>query len=1689
MFTRQVKRIVSSVLASTFVFSIVGFIHDEVKADTFVELDQMYSVTESDYGSHDHFQNSTVLYTFIPEETGYYSYQGTTDLDFFVQDNDGGYDLVSDCYNSGVSVGAINLPNLFQDSWYSWEYELEAGTTYYLIRTYFEGDDNNTGEFCIRKITDYVAARAVAKDIKAVKDDTFTCSISLESTIPYDSVTYSWVDDYGAGESYGSTIDPEMTFSSNNVIDFDNSTYVDSGEYEKTMCCYIDFSWPDSVTSGPRELLTTFDIYPYSSAISGSVWVDISHDVNGWFEYHNIDSNWYKDQYYQVDAGSYSGEEFNISYQWYKIDTNKDLAGETDKSKLYIPLENETSNKFYISHDTSEPYTFAIGNIYYIYKDFVCVVTFDNGNETVQIEKKFRLYYHTQVDFLGDRNIQISKGDPLSLTVDDRFSITDLPAGITYNYYWINLKDIPDPEISTRHMSSNNNNVWDMIDEDYEILSDSSSTTVDSSTLTWFDEDGIQNSYVACVSEPCYNGNACLGYSAAYGYTIFKITDMSSLSFENSVWAESEYESSSVTYPGTYEGDQLFSINAGSYLENVDVSYQWYKVDYDKEKSGNYSEEDCLIPLSGCNKSELEATKKLYNELGEPYFAKNANNSYSLFIDLACVVTFTKGNETAQKVVRVTLEYCTSTWFNGNKEVYINRTDKLKVPEAFSNINAEEPAFFRESATPDYISYRYTWIGLSSIPEQMQNDYWSAWQDVWENFDDYVVLGQGKTATLDTSNLPLFDYGEAKVSYIACVYEPIYNGNPCISKTLARGYIAFRIGYYDLVTPDTTGVAVNKTNFPDTVFRQYITDNIDKNHSGYLTDSEISKVEELYINDLNISDLTGIKYFTSLFALNCNANNLTSLDVSGMPELGYLYCNGNNLTSLNITNCNLYTLSCSRNSLSSLNLTGMNRLTYLYCSNNNIKTLNLSEFTSLEELDCSNNGLNSLNISGCQKLRELCISGNNINSIDLSLYPTIKYVYENYPHYMIADRVSGYGSYGYNGRNNEFWIYYGIQLDDSTQVLNATPSTKVTELNVVLTPVENGIKVSWDAVDGAISYEVDHFTSDENSKSYYYETTETFIIDENVEDGVEYFYTIYAYNESYQNLVLMKEPVSIYYGSGTPLKINTQPVDFTGPVGELATFTVEAQGDGLKYQWQYSKDGITWKNSNSAGYNTPSMTVKITETRDGQQYRCIVTDSNNRSVTSSAAKIIVEKAVKITSDPIDFTGPIGTYAKFTVEAAGENLTYQWQYKNAKGVWKNSNSTGYNTATMKVKVTEARDGQKYRCIVTSGETSVTSGEAAIHVEKPTVKITSDPSDVTGPIGTYAKFTVVAEGENLTYQWQYMNSKGVWNNSNATGYNTATMKVKITEARDGQKYRCIVTSGETSVTSGEAAIHVEKPTVKITSDPSDVTGPVGTYAVFTVEAEGDEVTYQWQYKPANGSWKNSNSTGYNTASMKIKISDARNGQQYRCIVTDKYNNEAISNAASIIVAQPKVTITGNPQSYTGAAGKTATFTVTAEGEGLTYQWQYSKNGTTWNNSSTAGYDTASLSIKATDARNGQMYRCIVTDKYGNTETSGVASITIQAQPKELKITSQPESYTGAVGTKATFTVAAEGEGLTYQWQYKSASSSTWSNSTKDGYNTPSMTVKVTDARNGQMYQCVITDSYGNTVTTVPVTITVG
>ena len=86
--------------------------------------------------------------------------------------------------------------------------------------------------------------------------------------------------------------------------------------------------------------------------------------------------------------------------------------------------------------------------------------------------------------------------------------------------------------------------------------------------------------------------------------------------------------------------------------------------------------------------------------------------------------------------------------------------------------------------------------------------------------------------------------------------------------------------------------------------------------------------------------------------------------------------------------------------------------------------------------------------------------------------------------------------------------------------------------------------------------------------------------------------------------------------------------------------------------------------------------------------------------------------------------------------------------------------------------------------------------------------------------------------------------------------------------------------------------------------------------------------------------------------------------------------------------------------------------------------------------------------------------------------------------IVIIKQPADVTVAVGEKASFTVAASGTGLTYQWQYSTNSGTTWSN-----FANTTDTVKLNNCKltyNGYMYRCIVTDTYGNSVTSEEVTL---
>ena len=188
----------------------------------------------------------------------------------------------------------------------------------------------------------------------------------------------------------------------------------------------------------------------------------------------------------------------------------------------------------------------------------------------------------------------------------------------------------------------------------------------------------------------------------------------------------------------------------------------------------------------------------------------------------------------------------------------------------------------------------------------------------------------------------------------------------------------------------------------------------------------------------------------------------------------------------------------------------------------------------------------------------------------------------------------------------------------------------------------------------------------------------------------------------------------------------------------------------------------------------------------------------------------------------------------------------------------------------------------------------------------------------------------------------------------------------------------------------------------------------------------------------------------------------------------NNDPLLNA-TIHYLMPE--ITAQPESVTADLGSTATFTVTAGGEEISYRWQYRTSGSgSWRNATAEGNETAILTVPATANRNGYQYRCKVTNA-NDTVYSDAATLTVRLEPE---ITTQPASVSVKEGGTATFTVEATGA-TSWQWQYRTSSSGSWANATAEGNKTATLKVPATSGRNGYQYRCKLTNANGSTWST--------
>jgi len=459
---------------------------------------------------------------------------------------------------------------------------------------------------------------------------------------------------------------------------------------------------------------------------------------------------------------------------------------------------------------------------------------------------------------------------------------------------------------------------------------------------------------------------------------------------------------------------------------------------------------------------------------------------------------------------------------------------------------------------------------------------------------------------------------------------------------------------------------------------------------------------------------------------------------------------------------------------------------------------------------------------------------------------------------------------------------------------------------------------------------------------------------------------------------------SILLSPPAPPVITQQPANVSVDAGQNAVFDVEALGPGLSYQWQSMAPGASTF-TNIAGETQHFTITPVTTVADnGTQFQVVITNIHG-TLTSNAAVLAVAPAPTpiITSTTLgsiqnDFTGWVGMSMTtgnlpVTVRSLGRIVGLN------------------NTAAHNVKIVDATTG-----IDVPGATALV----------PTAGLTQ---------GTYS-YTALASpvvlNPNATYYVVSQETLGgeAWYDSTTAVQTTSAGVVNGPVYGNGTTYNALTLAGHLYVPVN----FTYSIPVSISVNPTTATlfGTQTQQFSATVVANGSTAV-TWSVSPSGAGTVDS--TGLYTAPASVPVAQTVS-------VTATSVTDITKSASATVTLNPPAPpiITQNPQNATALVGQTATFSVTASGIGLTYQWQSMVSGAgSFSNISGANassYTTPTLAL----ADNGTQFRCVVTNAQGSV-FSNSASLTV-ISPGNPFVTSKTlgllrNNFTGWVGMQLT------------------------------------------------------------------------
>ncbi|MFP4459520.1 MAG: hypothetical protein ACLFSQ_08035 [Candidatus Zixiibacteriota bacterium] len=276
-----------------------------------------------------------------------------------------------------------------------------------------------------------------------------------------------------------------------------------------------------------------------------------------------------------------------------------------------------------------------------------------------------------------------------------------------------------------------------------------------------------------------------------------------------------------------------------------------------------------------------------------------------------------------------------------------------------------------------------------------------------------------------------------------------------------------------------------------------------------------------------------------------------------------------------------------------------------------------------------------------------------------------------------------------------------------------------------------------------------------------------------------------------------------------------------------------------------------------------------------------------------------------------------------------------------------------------------------------------GESASSCMAVTINRPTSPGSITGPTlvcqsETGVSYNIATVPDATNYSWTVPPGASI-----VSGSSTPTITVNYATS-PGEI--CVRTENSCGISDPECI------TVNMTwtpSTPGTITGtsdvcPGETSVTYSISEVAEATDYTWTV-PSGASI----SSGDGTTSIDVDFSSSGGD-----VCVQASNSCGTSSARCFTVnmmAAP--TIASDPSSVSVDEDDAASFSVSASGDGLTYQWQQSTDGGSgWSN---VGSATNSYSIGSTTASmDGYQYRCIVSGTCSPADTSSAATLTVSS-----------------------------------------------------------------------------------------------